>query len=98
MRIDAQPAVGSGCDCTAVPDGLIARLTQIWETALRITPIATDQNYFDLGCDSISAIELFTVIENEWKIKLPLSTLFDAPTIDQLAVVLWTALRISRPL
>lgn len=73
-----------------VSDGIVARLTAIWEDMLRTTPIAPDQNYFDLGGDSILAVQLFVRIEQEFAIKLPLATLFDAPTIQELAQILRT--------
>ena len=60
----------------------------MWEDMLGVRPIAPDQNYFDLGGDSILAVQMFTRIEQEFKVKLPLATLFDAPTIQELARVL----------
>jgi thioesterase domain-containing protein/acyl carrier protein len=67
---------------------ITAQLTQIWQDMLGIHPIAPDQNYFELGGDSILAVQLFIRIEEEFEIKLPLATLFDAPTIRELTVVL----------
>jgi len=69
-------------------DEFVPLLTAIWEDMLRIQPITPDQNYFDLGGDSILAVQMFTRIEQEFKVKLPLATLFDAPTIQELARVL----------
>jgi phthiocerol/phenolphthiocerol synthesis type-I polyketide synthase E len=69
-------------------DEIIGRLTQIWEEILCTEPIVPDQNYFDLGGDSVLAVQLFVRIEQEFKIKLPLASLFDAPTIQELAVIL----------
>ena len=55
---------------------------------LRVQPITPDQNYFDLGGDSMLAVQMFTRIEQEFQVKLPLATLFDAPTIRELAQML----------
>jgi len=55
---------------------------------LRVQPITPDQNYFDLGGDSMLAVQMFTRIEQEFHVKLPLATLFDAPTVRELALVL----------
>lgn len=71
-----------------VSDEVIAQLTQIWQDMLGVQPITPDQNYFDLGGDSILAVQLFTRIEEEFQVKLPLATLFDAPTIRELSQVL----------
>jgi len=63
-------------------------LTQIWQDLLGIDSIAPDQNYFDLGGDSPLAVQLFARIEKRFHVKLPLATLFEAPTIEGLAQIL----------
>jgi phthiocerol/phenolphthiocerol synthesis type-I polyketide synthase E len=65
-----------------------AKLIEIWQDLLGVEPIAIDQNYFDLGGDSSLAVHLFARIEKEFQIKLPLATLFEAPTIEELARIL----------
>jgi phthiocerol/phenolphthiocerol synthesis type-I polyketide synthase E len=65
-----------------------AKLTEIWQELLGIDPIGIDQNYFDLGGDSSLAVHLFVRIEKVFNVKLPLATLFEAPTIEELARVL----------
>lgn len=72
-----------------------AQLTHIWQDMFGVQPIAPDQNYFDLGGDSILGVQLFTRIEQEFQVKLPLATLFDVPTIGELARVLMQERSIS---
>ena len=69
-------------------DEITRELTRIWRELLLVETVGTDQNYFDLGGDSALAVELFTRIEEEFKVKLPLAILFEAPTIDELARVI----------
>src|SRR6202050_392020 len=69
-------------------DDTTRQLTRIWQELLGIDSIGVDQNYFDLGGDSSLAVHLFVQIERVFKVKLPLATLFDAPTINELAQVL----------
>ena len=64
------------------------RLTRIWEEVLGIEPIGAEQNYFDLGGHSLLAVRLFAQIESVFHVRLPLSTLVQAPTIEALADVL----------
>jgi thioesterase domain-containing protein/non-ribosomal peptide synthetase component F len=64
------------------------KLQKIWESLLGITPIGLNQNYFDLGGTSILAVRLFAQISREFQKKLPLSVLFEAQTVAQLAKVL----------
>lgn len=64
------------------------QLTCIWQEILGIESIGLDQNYFDLGGDSSLAVLLFTQIEKVFKVKLPLATLYEAPTIAELSRIL----------
>lgn len=66
----------------------VSKLTAIWEELLSHSPITIDQNYFDLGGDSLLAVKLFGQIEKVLNIKLPLATLFEAPTIGEMARIL----------
>src|SRR5271157_6497461 len=70
------------------PNDTAQRLTGIWQGLLNVSPIGLDQNYFDLGGDSSLAVHLFAEIERVFKVKLPIATLFEAPTIGELAQVL----------
>lgn len=65
----------------------VQQLTRIWQELLGVDAIAKDQNYFDLGGDSSLAVHLFARIEKELGVKLPLATLFEAPTIEEQARV-----------
>jgi phthiocerol/phenolphthiocerol synthesis type-I polyketide synthase E len=69
-------------------DGVEIQLTRIWQELLGVDPIGPDQNYFDLGGDSSLAVHLFVQIEKTFNIKLPIFTLFEAPTITELSEVL----------
>jgi phthiocerol/phenolphthiocerol synthesis type-I polyketide synthase E len=60
------------------------KLTQIWQDLLGVEPIEPDQNYFDLGGDSSLAVQMFSRIETEFHVKLPLVTLYEAPTIEEM--------------
>jgi phthiocerol/phenolphthiocerol synthesis type-I polyketide synthase E len=87
-----QPTVGSGmpaCSGQTVADDQISRqLAQIWQQILGVESITLDQNYFDLGGDSSLAVKMFAQIEDVFKIKLPLATLYEAPTVGELAGIL----------
>jgi thioesterase domain-containing protein/acyl carrier protein len=69
-------------------DTVESELTRIWQELLGVEPIASDQNYFDLGGDSSLAVHLFVQIEKTFNVKLPIFTLFEAPTIAELSEVL----------
>src|ERR1700722_1411956 len=69
-------------------DDTSRQLTRIWQELLSVESIGLDQNYFDLGGDSVLAVHLFAQIEKTFQVKLPLATLFEAPTIRELAQIL----------
>ena len=64
------------------------RLQRIWEDVLGVQPIGIRDDYFELGGYSLLAVRLFFEITKEFEIKLPLATLYQAPTIESLAAVL----------
>lgn len=63
-------------------------LTKIWQQVLGIESIGIRDNFFELGGHSLIAVRLFAEIEQIWHRNLPLSTLFQAQTIEKLADVL----------
>jgi acetoacetyl-CoA synthetase len=57
------------------------RLTEIWRQALQADTIGRDDDFFDRGGDSLMAVGLFLEIEREFGVKLPITAIYDAPTI-----------------
>lgn len=72
------------------------QLARIWQEILRVDSISPDQNYFDLGGDSSLAVQIFAQIEKVFKVKLPLATLYEAPTVAELAHVIRSEASASR--
>jgi amino acid adenylation domain-containing protein len=64
------------------------RLAGIWERVLGIRPIGANTNFFDLGVDSLTSARLFMEINRVFHRDLPVSTLFEAPVLEQLANLL----------
>src|SRR5271165_1358009 len=73
---------------TTPEDDTAVRLSRIWQELLGVEAVSPDQNFFDLGGDSSLAVRMFSQIEKVFGIKLPLATLYEAPTIEELARVL----------
>lgn len=69
-------------------DALEQLLTKVWEDVLGVRPIGIHDDFFALGGHSLLAVRLFAQIESVFGHELPLATLFQAPTIEQLASVL----------
>jgi acyl carrier protein len=75
-------------------DGMEVQLTALWQQVLEVPKIGIHDNFFDLGGHSLKAAHLFFLLEQVYGRRLPLATLFQAPTIAELASVLshehWT--------
>ncbi|HWH71852.1 MAG TPA: AMP-binding protein, partial [Candidatus Sulfotelmatobacter sp.] len=64
------------------------QLTRIWENVLGVHPIGIEDKFFDLGGHSLLAVRVIGQIEKAFGKKLRLATIFQAPTIEQLAAIL----------
>jgi phthiocerol/phenolphthiocerol synthesis type-I polyketide synthase E len=80
-----EPSTESASVSGTYGDETVKQLTVIWQQLLGVEPITPGQNYFELGGDSILAVQLFAQVEREFHLKLPVATLFEAPTIAELA-------------
>lgn len=61
------------------------QLVEIWEELLDTRPIGVTDNFFQLGGHSLLAVRLFKEIETRFHKHLPLVTLFQRPTVTDLA-------------
>ena len=62
-----------------------SELAQVWAGLLGHSDIDIHDDFFDLGGHSLLAIEMFAAMERRTGRRLPLPTLFQAPTIEALA-------------
>jgi len=69
-------------------DALEIQLARCWENVFNRRPLGIHDNFFELGGHSLLAVRMFAQVEKLTGRRLPLATLFQAPTIAQLAAVL----------
>jgi acyl carrier protein len=60
-------------------------IAAIWAEVLKKESVGVTENFITLGGHSLLAIRVLGRISKTFGVRLPLRTLFDAPTIDQLA-------------
>jgi amino acid adenylation domain-containing protein len=63
-------------------------LMTVWKDALHLRQISIDDNFFELGGHSLIAIRIIRTIEQKTNRRLPITTLFESPTIEKLARLL----------
>jgi acyl carrier protein len=63
-------------------------ILSIWEAALNNDQISVTDNFFDLGGNSLIAIQVMIQIDKKLGYHLPLTTLFEAPTIQLLCLLI----------
>ena len=66
------------------------KLAKLWAELLQRESVDIDDDYFALGGNSLLAVNLFVRIENQFGVKLPLTSILEAPTVAQFARLLET--------
>ncbi|MDF0665454.1 MAG: amino acid adenylation domain-containing protein [Nitrospira sp.] len=69
-------------------DRMEIQMAALWQQVFEVDKVGIHDNFFDLGGHSLKAAQLFHLIEQVFARHLPLSTLFQAPTIAGLTSLL----------
>jgi amino acid adenylation domain-containing protein len=91
---DFSPAE-SGDDPSAVMPLSVTEelLAEIWTEVLGRPAVGRRDNFFALGGHSLMATQVLSRIRSIWRVELPLRALFDAPTVERLALQVEAAQR-----
>jgi acyl transferase domain-containing protein/acyl carrier protein len=65
-----------------------AKLVEIWSGAFGLEPIGVHDNFFEIGGHSLLAARIVSQVERAFGKRLPMTSIFRAPTIAQLAATL----------
>jgi amino acid adenylation domain-containing protein len=60
-------------------------VASIWEKVLRVSQVGINDNFFELGGHSLLATQLLLQVNDACRVELPLSKLFEAPTVASLS-------------
>jgi acyl carrier protein len=61
------------------------QLANIWSSVLRQDRVGIHNNFFELGGNSLLATQIISRLRQAFTVKLPLCTLFEYPTVAELA-------------
>jgi len=74
----ASPAVdGAGPE----PEVVHAAMFEMWQEALGVETLTLDDEFFELGGDSLSAVQLMRRIRERFGVQMSIGVLFDCPTV-----------------
>ncbi len=76
------------CDYVAPSSRSEELLSRVWSDLLGVRQVGVNDDFFDLGGNSLLAVRLFAAVRKTYAVSLPLSTLFEAPTVARLAALL----------
>jgi long-subunit acyl-CoA synthetase (AMP-forming) len=62
------------------------KLAGMWREVLKVAEVGVDQNFFELGGHSLLALQVMVRIRREFDVELGVRTMFEEPTIAELAI------------
>ncbi|WP_342426071.1 amino acid adenylation domain-containing protein [Paenibacillus sp. FSL L8-0502] len=80
-----QASVLTKTDTAPENHGVEDQLVNIWMDVLNVTDISDDDNFFQLGGDSLKATVILSRVNKELGVHIPLSHIFELQTIAELA-------------
>ncbi len=69
-------------------DNIESQLARVWERTFDRRSIGVRDDFFDLGGHSLLAVRMMEQVEKDFHKRLPITTLLEAPTIEQMAQLL----------
>ncbi len=85
LRTMAAEEFHTNADSRKPKPGLEADLLSLWRSALKNPDVGLEDIFFDLGGDSLIALQLAFQMNKKLGIDLPINFLFQAPTVQDLA-------------
>jgi acyl carrier protein len=64
------------------------QLAKIWAEVLSLDQVGIHDNFFDLGGHSLAATRVVSQVIKRFQLELPLKSLFESPTVAQMAAVI----------
>ena len=91
---------GGGAVVVAPRDDIEEAIATCWRDLLNVDPISINASFFEMGGHSLLATQAVSRLRELFEIPLPLRSLFDAPTVADLAAIIRQArsMRVGAPI
>jgi acyl carrier protein len=89
--VTAHPRPGISTNYTPPRDDTQRRMCEAWQDILGIDRVGIHDSFFDLGGNSLVAIQLMNTISREVRTRLSVADLFESLTVSRLAALIDTA-------
>lgn len=73
--------IEDAADRQAPENDIEVTLLEIWQDVLQVSEIGTRHNFFDLGGHSLSAVQIVSRVKQAFNLDIPISVVFEKPTI-----------------
>ncbi|MGV9302383.1 SDR family NAD(P)-dependent oxidoreductase [Nonomuraea sp. NPDC003727] len=83
--LEAQAPAARTEDFVAPEGEVEAALARVWSEILGVPEVGADDDFFELGGNSLIAVQLIAQARAAVGVKLPMRTLFEAPSVRQMA-------------
>ncbi|MBN1113716.1 MAG: SDR family NAD(P)-dependent oxidoreductase [Oligoflexia bacterium] len=87
-EIELRYSENAGHELVEPRDDIERTLADYWKEIIGIRHLGVRENFFDVGGHSLTAVRLFAKIKEKYDIQWPLAVLFEAPTIEECAVLI----------
>ena len=84
--VHSRPNLGN--DYVAPRNDIERRLSELWQQLIGIDQVGIHDNFLELGGDSLLGVQLIARLRNIFKINLSVRSLFESPTIAELALTI----------
>jgi phthiocerol/phenolphthiocerol synthesis type-I polyketide synthase E len=80
-----EPAPAEETPAPAEPATVLSRLRTLWEQLLGVTGIGAEDDFYQIGGSSLSAVQLVSLIRKTFDVQLSVGVIFEKPSLEALA-------------
>jgi acyl carrier protein len=84
---EAERPRGNGAGTTLVQNQMERQFAETWQEILRAPSVGVNDNFFDLGGNSLAVIRFMSWISETYHVEIPLTSFFEHPTVGEMVTL-----------